>query len=60
MRHGRPCWIFLTLLALGFVSQVLAADHVIDLTASDGTKLKATFFAAAKPGPGVLLLYQCN
>jgi len=36
------------------------APHVVDLTATDGTKLKATFFSAGKPGPGVLLLHQCN
>jgi dienelactone hydrolase len=36
------------------------AERVVDLTASDGVKLKATYFAAAKPGPGVLLLHQCN
>ncbi len=35
-------------------------ERVIDLTASDGLKLKATYFAAEKPGPGVLLLHQCN
>jgi pimeloyl-ACP methyl ester carboxylesterase len=38
----------------------VAAQHDVDLTASDGTKLKATFFPASKPGPGVLLLHQCN
>lgn len=38
----------------------IAAERVVDLTAADGTKLKATFFAAAKAGPGVLLLHQCN
>jgi dienelactone hydrolase len=32
----------------------------VSLTAPDGTILKATYFAAAKPGPGVLLLHQCN
>jgi dienelactone hydrolase len=32
----------------------------VDLTAADGVKLKATYYAAAKPGPGVLLLHQCN
>jgi dienelactone hydrolase len=32
----------------------------VDLTAADGTKLKASYFAAAQPGPGVLLLHQCN
>ena len=37
-----------------------SAERVVDLTAADGAKLKATYFAAAKPGPGVLLLHQCN
>jgi dienelactone hydrolase len=37
-----------------------SAERVVDLTAGDGMKLKATYFAAAKPGPGVLLLHQCN
>jgi dienelactone hydrolase len=37
-----------------------SAERVVDLTAADGVKLKATYFAAAKPGPGVLLLHQCN
>src|SRR5436853_1128475 len=36
------------------------APKVIDLTASDGAALKATYFAAGKPGPAVLLLHQCN
>ena len=33
---------------------------MVDLKASDGTVLKANYFAAAKPGPGVLLLHQIN
>ncbi|HEX8813834.1 MAG TPA: hypothetical protein VF742_17740, partial [Terracidiphilus sp.] len=37
-----------------------AQPHVVDLKASDGTVLKATYFAAANPGPGVLLLHQSN
>ena len=36
------------------------APRVVDLKAADGITLKATFFAAGKPGPGVLLLHQCN
>jgi dienelactone hydrolase len=36
------------------------APRVVDLKASDRTLLKATYFAAAKPGPGVLLLHQSN
>jgi pimeloyl-ACP methyl ester carboxylesterase/Tfp pilus assembly protein PilF len=34
--------------------------RVVELKASDGTPLKATYFAAAKLGPGVLLLHQYN
>jgi dienelactone hydrolase len=33
---------------------------VVDLAAKDGVHLKATYFAAGKPGPGVILLHQCN
>jgi dienelactone hydrolase/uncharacterized damage-inducible protein DinB len=36
------------------------AARVVDLKASDGTILKASYFAATKPGPGVLLLHQSN
>jgi len=32
----------------------------VDLKCADGTLLKATFFPAAKPGPGVLLFHQSN
>src|ERR1700734_196001 len=48
------------LFALICVAPVLRGQRIVDLTAADGTKLKASFFAAAKPGPGVLLLHQCN
>jgi len=48
------------LLTLTCAAPVLHAQRIVDLTATDGTKLKASYFAAAKPGPGVLLLHQCN
>jgi dienelactone hydrolase len=41
-------------------SQQPPAVRVVDLKASDGTLLKASYFAAANPGPGVLLLHQSN
>ena len=41
-------------------AQEAPAPRVVELAAADGVKLKATYFAAAKPGPGVLLLHQCN
>jgi len=37
-----------------------SAPRVVDLEASDGIILKASYFAAAKPGPGLLLLHQSN
>ena len=42
------------------MAQQQPAPRVVDITASDGTNLKATYFSAGKPGPGVLLLHQCN
>src|SRR5438874_827281 len=41
-------------------SDLPPAARVVELKASDGTVLKASYFAAAKPGPGVLLLHQSN
>lgn len=41
-------------------SQQPSAARMVDLKASDGTILKGSYFAAAKPGPGVLLLHQIN
>ena len=56
VRRYVPLLLF-TLMSLSFA---LAAERAVDLTASDGTKLKASYFPAAQPGPGVLLLHQCN
>jgi dienelactone hydrolase len=37
-----------------------SVERVVDLKSGDGTILKGTYFAAAKPGPGVLLYHQSN
>jgi dienelactone hydrolase len=37
-----------------------SSARIVDLKASDGTALKASYFAAGKPGPGVLLFHQSN
>lgn len=47
-------------LAIAVPPIAYAAQRVVDLTAADGTKLKATYFSANTAGPGVLLLHQCN
>jgi dienelactone hydrolase len=59
---GRVSFRVLTFLVCAFACGVSAwsAERIVDLTAGDGAKLKASYFAAAKPGPGVLLLHQCN
>ena len=38
----------------------MSAGRAVDLKASDGAILKASYFAAVKPGPGVLLFHQSN
>ena len=58
-----PCRFFrlyTALLAITVCLPLFSAERIVDLTAPDGVTLKATFFSAAKPGPGVLLLHQCN
>lgn len=53
--------IFFLLGTLIFVRNASAdAPRVVDMKAPDGTTLKGTYFAAAKPGPGVLLFHQSN
>ena len=36
------------------------APRTVDVTTPDGVILKATYYAAAQPGPAVLLLHMCN
>lgn len=36
------------------------AGRDVEIAALDGVKLGATYYAAAKPGPAVLLLHMCN
>src|SRR5207302_7246904 len=53
-------WLILPVLATSALVQAQQPPRVVDLHASDGTLLKASYFAAAKPGPGVLLYHQSN
>jgi dienelactone hydrolase len=50
----------LTFCAVAFAASEPSAPRTVSLTATDGTVLKATFFAAPAPGPGVILFHQCN
>lgn len=35
-------------------------EVTLDIVASDGIKLKATYYSPEKPGPGILLLHECD
>ena len=52
----------LSLLALLVIVVLPAHAHWndIDLEASDGVMLKASYISPAKPGPAMLLVHQCN
>jgi dienelactone hydrolase len=56
--------IFLVLVLAAAAPSAIAAAappaRDVTLTAADGTPLKATYYAAAQPGPAVLLLHMCN
>ena len=54
-----PLLLFLVLSAQGAPAAAVPGRDV-DITAADGIALKASYFAAARPGPAVLLLHMCN
>lgn len=47
-------------LCLAAFAQNASPPRAVDIRTSDGTLLKGTYFAAAKPGPGALLIHQVN
>jgi dienelactone hydrolase len=50
----------LFLIAFWFASAAPPPPKTVDITAPDGAVLKATYYAADRPGPGVILLHMCN
>ena len=44
----------------GFTHESWTAPRAVDLKSADGTRLKGSYFAAAKPGPGAILYHQSN
>lgn len=49
-----------TVALLAWPAKVQAQKRDVDVKAADGTLLKATYFSAGKPGPGIILLHMCN
>src|SRR5258705_9661982 len=60
MRFRLAGALAILMLAAACKAQQAPAPRVVDLSAADGTKLKATFFSAGEPGPGGVVLHQCN
>jgi dienelactone hydrolase len=54
-----PTLAVVAALLVGSSALSLPAPRDVDITAPDGTRLKATWFAADRPGPAVLLLHMC-
>ena len=48
------------MLVLAFVITARAEKQEVSFSAADGSALKGTLYPADKPGPGVLLLHECN
>lgn len=60
MRYGHTIPMLLLLIAFSADAGDQPAPRVVDLKAADGTPLKATYYAAAAPGPAVMLFHMCN
>jgi len=61
MKTPRILFLLLYVLPIiGFTESTKNVARDVDLKSADGTVLKGTYFAAAKPGSGVLLFHQSN
>ena len=56
----RTCLFLLLVISTPAFAQGPPPPRDVSLAAADGTKLSATYYAAAQPGPAVLLLHMCN
>src|SRR5438477_12824792 len=56
----RKMWLAVLCIALIAVESQAVSKGEVSFPAADGFSLKGTFYSAGKPGPGLLLLHQCN
>ena len=47
-------------LVLAAAPAALAAGDAVDIASADGTVLKGSYYDPGRPGPGMLLVHQCN
>jgi dienelactone hydrolase len=60
MRVGRAVCLSILLFTPPAFAQSAPPPREVTVKAPDGVELKATYYAAAQPGPAVLLLHMCN
>ena len=60
MRRLSSVLVLLLLCAVFFVIGAHAEKKEVTFRSADGFTLKGTFYSAEKPGPGLLLLHQCD
>src|SRR5688500_15128590 len=56
----RAAFLIVLALSSSAFAQGTPAPRDVTIRAADGVDLKATYYAAAQPGPAVLLLHMCN
>ncbi|HYL68823.1 MAG TPA: alpha/beta fold hydrolase, partial [Candidatus Limnocylindria bacterium] len=60
LRTTKLAGMFCTMLIWTTCASAQVKKQDADLTATDGVKIKVTYYSTGKPGPGVILLHQCN
>jgi dienelactone hydrolase len=60
MRLSRAICLSILLVSSAAFAQSAPPPREVTLSAPDGIQLRATYYAAARPGPAVLLLHMCN
>jgi dienelactone hydrolase len=60
MMNSKTCAIFGALTLSSATVMAQPAVTPVTLKVADGTTLKASYYSPGKPGPGLILLHQCN
>src|SRR5581483_12398396 len=58
MRKHVGSWLLILIIACAALAQ--EPIRKVDIQATDGTRLKGTYFPAGRSGPGILLFHQSN
>jgi pimeloyl-ACP methyl ester carboxylesterase len=56
----RAVSLMIATMLIGSEAAAQGRTSTLDVIAADGVKLRATYYSPGRPGPGMLLLHQCN